>query len=469
MEAIRQDAILDALYEHYVVHPGDPKITLGELYKAVGAVPSTKERVGEVLCQLRLLQGKGWVDVQSLRDGFGGTVEITAEGVEVARDRRQLIDNLRESTPQPSHLVPTDTSIPGLSPDVLDAIHIPAGPFWMGSSRDDSGAHDNEKPRRQVNLPAYEIGRYPVTNAQYACFLADQPHHPVPYSKDDRAHPYNWDSQTRIYPEGKADHPVVLVSWEDAMIYCDWLSQIIGKHCRLPTEEEWEKATRGGLPETRRYPWGDDWESGFCNTKELGENDTTSVYKFENKNRSPRGVIDMVGNVWEWTSSWYKQYPNSLHDSPNYGQLYRVVRGGSWRSRREDARISCRGRYTPESQRPYLGFRVVLEAGIQLADTASREKASQHVDQIPLGVHARPSRKDMSNATMDRTKLRQNLTRYFSKDELLTLCFDLGIDYENFPETKRGIARELVAHLDRCGSLSKLREICKQWRPKAPW
>jgi len=362
MEAIRQNAILDALYEHFRLHPGDPKITLGELYKAVGAVPSTREQIGEVLCQLWLLQGKGWVEFQSLQDGFGGTAEITAEGVEVARDRRQLIDNLCEPIPPPSHLEPTDMSVPGLPLNLPDTIRISAGPFWMGSSLHDPDAHDNEKPRHQVDLPAYKISRYPVTNAQYACFLAHNPDHQAPHSEEERDHLYDWDPQARIHPEGKADHPVVLVSWEDARAYCDWLSQITGKHCRLPTEEEWEKAARGSLPETHLYPWGNDWESGFCNTEELGENSTTSVHKFESKNKSLFGIIDMVGNVWEWTASWYEPYPDSPHKTEKYGQICRIARGGSWRNSRRGVRISCRGRCKPDVRRADLGFRTASDA-----------------------------------------------------------------------------------------------------------
>jgi len=250
--------------------------------------------------------------------------------------------------------------LPKFPPNVPATVLIPAGPCWIGSSLDDTDAHANEKPRYQVNLPAYEIGRYPVTNAQYACFLADNPHYPVPCSDKARDRLYDWGPQARIYPEGRADHPVVLVSWEDATAYCDWLSQITGKHCRLPTEEEWETAARGGLPETHLYPWGNDWEPGFCNTKELGENGTTSVHEFESKNKNPYGVIDMAGNVWEWTSSWYEPYPGSLYRSERCGQIYRVVRGGSWENSWKRARISCRGRYEPEVRRPCLGFRVAL-------------------------------------------------------------------------------------------------------------
>jgi formylglycine-generating enzyme required for sulfatase activity len=228
-------------------------------------------------------------------------------------------------------------------------IPIPAGPFLMGSAPDDAEAHDNEKPRRKLDLQEYQIGCYPVTNTQYACFISDTGHNP----------PDHWDGGN--VPAGLAGHPVVNVSFEDAEEYCRWLSEMAGQRYRLPTEEEWEKAARGGLPETRRYPWGDEWQPGFCNTQEVDRNGTTPVHEFERVNRSPFGVVDMVGNVWEWTASSYEAYAGSQYTSSYLGRLRCTVRGGAWKHSRWDARISCRGRYEPDQRRPYLGFRIVLD------------------------------------------------------------------------------------------------------------
>jgi formylglycine-generating enzyme required for sulfatase activity len=219
----------------------------------------------------------------------------------------------------------------------------------MGSPLDDSEACDNERPRREVNLAEYQIGRYPVTNAQYACFVRDT----------GQSSPEHWENGE--VPAGLEDHPVMSVNYGDTVAYCRWLSQTTGQRCRLPTEAEWEKAARGCLPETRRYPWGDEWRPGMCNTRELGRNKTTSIHEFEQVNRSPFGVVDIAGNVWEWTASWYERYPDSPHEGLHYGRLYRVVRGGSWQNSQREARISCRGRYKPDVRRPYLGFRIMLE------------------------------------------------------------------------------------------------------------
>jgi formylglycine-generating enzyme required for sulfatase activity len=331
--------------------------------------------------------------------------------------------------------------LPTLSPDVPATICIPAGPFWIGSLLNDRDAHDNEKPRRELDLPAYEISRYPVTNAQYARFLADNPDYPVPYSNEERAHFYNWHSEARIYPEGKADHPVVLVSWEDAMAYCRWLTGVTGRSCSLPTEEEWEKAARGGLPDARRYPWGDEWGLGLCNTQELGRKGTTPVGEFERTSKSPFEVVDMVGNVWEWTASWYNPYPDSPHESLNYGQSFRIVRGGSWRNSRRGARIACRGRVEPDARRSYLGFRV----------------ASDAVDAVLKGE---------TPEQLDRAKLRELITACFDEEELRTLCFDLEVDYDDLRgEGRAGKARELVAYFERRGRISELVAYCRRARP----
>jgi formylglycine-generating enzyme required for sulfatase activity len=241
--------------------------------------------------------------------------------------------------------VPTDSRN-----DEPPIVHIPAGPFLMGSASDDPDAHDSEKPRAEFELRGYHIGRYPITNAQYARFIQDTRHRV----------PKHWNE--RKCPTGLEDHPVVNVSYEDAESYCRWLRQMTSKHCRLPTEQEWEKAARGGLPESRRYPWGDNWQIGLSNTCDLDRNGTTSVHEFETINRSPFEIVDMAGNVWEWTTSWYEQYQGSPHHSLHYGRVYRIVRGGSWQHSAWDARISCRGRYKPDVSRPYLGFRILFEA-----------------------------------------------------------------------------------------------------------
>jgi formylglycine-generating enzyme required for sulfatase activity len=168
----------------------------------------------------------------------------------------------------------------------IEMVTIPAGPFLYG------------KQKQEVHLPEYALARTPVTNIQYKAFV-DATGHRIPS---------HW-VKGRI-PKGKEDHPVVNVSWEDAQAFCEWAG------CRLPTEQEWEKGARG--TDGRKYPWGNGWQLGRCNTREAGLGDTTPVDRYPT-GASPYGLLDMAGNVWEWCEDWYDSECK-----------HRVLRGGSW-------------------------------------------------------------------------------------------------------------------------------------------
>jgi len=187
---------------------------------------------------------------------------------------------------------------------------IPAGEFTMGS---DNRLPD-EGPEHKVTLDAFYIDIYEVTNLQYKKFN----------DATRRRSPTHF--RNRTFPEGKADHPVTYVSWEDADAYCKWAGK------RLPTDEEWEKAARG--TDGRIFPWGNEFDVKNANTplrwQQIGAfGDTTPVGSFEG-GVSPYGVYDMSGNVWEWTASWYKAYPNNKVASESYGERYKTLKGGSW-------------------------------------------------------------------------------------------------------------------------------------------
>jgi formylglycine-generating enzyme required for sulfatase activity len=205
--------------------------------------------------------------------------------------------------------------------DTKEMILIAGATIMLGN---DEGP-EKHRPAHPVTVASFYIDRYPVTNQDYKRFL-DATGHPVPYfevSWCDTAG-YNWDLIHRTFPAGKADHPVVLVTWQDALAYANWAGK------RLPTEAEWELAARG--PEGRLWPWGNRAAPGCSNTSEAGLGGTAPVYHFMPAGDTPAGVADMIGNVWEWTSTLFRPYPYSADDgreSPN-SSGWRVLRGGSW-------------------------------------------------------------------------------------------------------------------------------------------
>ena len=218
----------------------------------------------------------------------------------------------------------------------VDMVTIPKGRFLYG----------DEKLGKDIPYD-YKMDVFPVTNRQYKEFLDDQKDHEAPYVERDWAKPYNWDKENRAYPEGMENHPVALVSYQDAVAFCKWRSQKEGlngdKVYRLPTEEEWEKAARG--TDGRIYPWGDEFDQGKCNTYESDIGKTTPVTSYP-QGASPYKCQDMVGNVWEWTESWY-----------NEDKSTKVLRGGSWYDTQHDARCASRNRYAPDNRYNDLGFR----------------------------------------------------------------------------------------------------------------
>ena len=212
-------------------------------------------------------------------------------------------------------------------------VYIPPGEFIMGSNED----YDYESPKHIVYLKGFYIDKFEVTNAQYKRFIDATGHKP----------PIHWKNNT--YPEKEKYYPVVNVSYNDAEAYAKWANK------RLPTEEEWEKAAR--YTDGRRYPWGDDWKKGYANVRPLiwfGK--LRPVGSFPN-GVSPYGVYDMSGNVSELTSSFFKPYVGNVEPNPNYGENYRVVRGGCYRKTKSDAQTFRRHFISPNEVRPDVGFR----------------------------------------------------------------------------------------------------------------
>ena len=253
-------------------------------------------------------------------------------------------------------------------------VQVPAGAFLMGSGNDDPMAGDSEKPQHQCTIPyAYQIGRFPVTNAEYARFVEAKGYENKSFWTDAG---WKWKGD-RMQPEryGREfdlpDHPVVGVSWYEAVAYCNWLTQSLraseelaaDQVIHLPSEAEWEKAARG--EHGRKWPWGNEFDPTKANTQESGLGHTSSVGQYSPAGDSPYGCVDMAGNVWEWCSAkWvetYKDYDESAKDHESLdGDAPRVLRGGSWNDNRNGVRGAFRDGGDPDGRNFYLGFRVVV-------------------------------------------------------------------------------------------------------------
>ncbi len=221
----------------------------------------------------------------------------------------------------------------------IDLVSIPAGEFLMGSDpARDGQASSDEGPQHRVYLPAFQLSRTPVTNRQYKDFV-DATGHRMPQT---------W-AGGKI-PRGKEDHPVAHVSWHDTLAFCAWAG------LRLPSEAEWEKGARG--TDGRWYPWGNEApDAGRCNCSNM-VNDTTPVGIYP-LGASPYGLLDMAGNVREWTSTVLRPYPYGADDGREHPAVpgSRVLRGGSWDDVPRGVRAAARLAGNPDLRYADFGFR----------------------------------------------------------------------------------------------------------------
>jgi formylglycine-generating enzyme required for sulfatase activity len=226
-------------------------------------------------------------------------------------------------------------------------ITIPAGPFMMGSDpRAAAPPFANEYPQQRLMLPAFCISRTPITNHQYQQFVAAT-HYPAPG---------HWPAG-QLRP-GTEEHPVTYVSWLDAQAFCRWVG------VRLPSEAEWEKAARG--VDGRWWPWGDalpDGTRSHFNGQAQGvapaAQSVLPVGQFP-LGASIYGVLDLAGNVWEWTNSLYQRYPYHAEDGREtlVPVGVRVVRGGSYNHDLRQIRCAARDPMAAGVRDVYIGFRV---------------------------------------------------------------------------------------------------------------
>ena len=235
---------------------------------------------------------------------------------------------------------------------VCEFVLVPAGPFWMGTAADRAPVVTTqfpdvqvawilkEAPAHEVDLPEYYISRTPITNAVWAEYAhgVDLP----AYAAE---------------PSLEPNHPVCGVTYEEAEAFCRWLSRVSGHSMDLPTEAQWEKAARG--TDGREWPWGDDFSPRKCNTREGGYGGITPVDRFP-EGASPYGVLDMGGNLEEWTRDLYLPYPGAEAVTDGFGGpgQYRVTRGGHWQGGGDLARCARRHGHWADSP---VGVRVVLK------------------------------------------------------------------------------------------------------------
>ncbi len=257
---------------------------------------------------------------------------------------------------------------------VPESVSIPAGAYVSGSDAAErefgyrldenayghsvtrkQGWYDSEVTRGQRKLPAFRITRNLITNKQYAQFIAATGQaapdvDPQTWAGYRLIHPY---SRTRrhawhnnVPPEGREQHPVVLVSHNQALAYAHWLSESTGQKWTLPTEAQWEKAARG--EDGRRFPWGDEWRPELLNSHDAGSFDTLVVGTYR-EGASPFGVLDMAGQVFEWTRT--RSGPGRF-----------IVKGGSWDDKGCGVCRSAARHSRPQAIKHILiGFRLVTE------------------------------------------------------------------------------------------------------------
>ncbi|MFI0398293.1 MAG: SUMF1/EgtB/PvdO family nonheme iron enzyme [Thiolinea sp.] len=267
-------------------------------------------------------------------------------------------------------------------PDI-DWVTIPAGQLRMGSEEEDQEAYNSEKPAHTVLLDAFQISRYPVTNAQYACFMEAGGYQQERYWQLTRRGLAWWQQAEVQAPKywdrhqwNNPNHPVVGVSWYEALAYCQWLNETPlyqGKLIRLPQEDEWEYAARGEAG--WRYAWGQAPDAHLGNYAEADLNQTSSVGLFPAgkafQAADGSGVHDLSGNFWEWTTSqwgasyeleftydkWVEQQAIRNHLDTEQ-EVSRIVRGGSWNDPTVYLRCAVRSGFHPADRYYDLGFRV---------------------------------------------------------------------------------------------------------------
>lgn len=258
-------------------------------------------------------------------------------------------------------VVPAVTVAEGLEKEVkgkdgAPMVLIPEGSFPMGVPHGDRDGGRDEYPRHDVFVNNFYIDKFELTNGRYLEFVKATNHRVPQNPKNATRNLWQGDTIT----ESLTDRPVVNVDWADANAYCQWAGK------RLPTEAEWEKAAKGTAD--RRFPWGNVEPTNKhlnFNQQWIGEKTLMPVGSYE-LGKSPFGVYDMAGNVWEWVNDWYdaKYYEKSPAKNPTGPETgtKRVLRGSGWQNETPTVRIFTRVDSDPTIRNESTGFRCAMDA-----------------------------------------------------------------------------------------------------------
>lgn len=303
------------------------------------------------LCSLLLMLSSSFqVPIQNLTGDakykyFGAELNDAAHGLNSSVLRKKLSENM---------------------------VLVKGGTFTMGcTSEQGRDCLSDEKPIHQVILHDFSLSKCEVTVKEFQAFIYATNYHT---DADREGNSYIWngsgwkeqigvnwrcDAAGQLRPDSDYNHPVIHVSWNDAVAYCNWLAQTTGQKFRLPTEAEWEYAARGGSF-SRKYKYAgsnDLGEVAWCNNNSGGK-----THQVGQKKANELGLYDMNGNVWEWCQNWYDDYHHNTQTNPTGATSgsYRVYRGGGWYDQGWNCRVSTRNNSTTLYRNFYLGFRLAL-------------------------------------------------------------------------------------------------------------
>ncbi len=284
--------------------------------------------------QNRLSQQRRAAQLQAERERKERMEQERAKRERIAKAQAERERQERETREQAAKEAERTRIIQNL---INNMVYVQGGTFMMGATAEQvSEAWNGEKPAHQVTLSSFSIGRYEVTQEEWQAVMGSNPS----YFKGSRK-------------------PVEQVSWNDCKSFISKLNSITGKNFRLPTEAEWEFASRGGI-KSQGYKY-----SGSNNLNSVAwyaDNSGNTTHDVGQKSPNELGIYDMSGNVWEWCQDWYainyySSSPQTNPMGPSSGS-YRVGRGGCWSSNARNCRVSSRLNYIPDRRDDYLGLRL---------------------------------------------------------------------------------------------------------------